>query len=168
MSNTQYGPILMTLLQFMDEIQFKYLPPKLAEEAAGEQTFRVDSNICLEHGLYKIVILGDERRRLLSYYAVSATMVPPRRRTQVAEFITRANYGMTVGNFEMDFEEGDVHFKTALPCDGTRLTFSLLRSLLYTCGDVMDMYTPALESVVIGDATAKEADDLMRKQEAED
>jgi hypothetical protein len=167
MSDTEYGPILSTLVEFLNEIQFKYLPPQLMESAAGEQTFRVDSNISLTNGLYKVVILGDEDRKLLSFYAISNMIVPLSRRSEVSEFINRANYGMTVGNLEFDFSEGEIHFKTAIPCDGTPLTYALLRNLLYSCGDLMDLYSPAIESVIIGDATAREADELMRKQETE-
>lgn len=32
----------------------------------------------------------------------------------VAEFLTRANYGMNFGNFELDYNDGEVRFKSSL------------------------------------------------------
>lgn len=34
----------------------------------------------------------------------------------VVEFITRANYGLKVGKFEMDYRDGEVRFQACLPC----------------------------------------------------
>lgn len=34
----------------------------------------------------------------------------------VVEFITRANYGLKVGNFEFDHSDGEVRYHTCLPC----------------------------------------------------
>ena len=42
------------------------------------------------------------------------TILEPLRKT-AAEFITRANYGLPIGNFEMDFNDGELRFKVGLP-----------------------------------------------------
>ena len=33
----------------------------------------------------------------------------------VVEYITRANYGLMIGNFEFDYEDGEVRFQSCLP-----------------------------------------------------
>lgn len=40
-------------------------------------------------------------------------------RVAVAEFLTRANYGLREGNFEMDYRDGEIRYKDYVPC-GTR------------------------------------------------
>ena len=35
----------------------------------------------------------------------------------VSEYITRANFGLTIGNFEMDFSDGELRFKSSIYCD---------------------------------------------------
>lgn len=37
-------------------------------------------------------------------------------RPVVAEYITRANYGLKCGNFEMDYSDGEIRYKTHLRC----------------------------------------------------
>ena len=37
-------------------------------------------------------------------------------RLQVAEYLTRANYGMKIGKFELDMNDGEVRYQTILPC----------------------------------------------------
>ncbi len=37
-------------------------------------------------------------------------------RPQVAEFITRANFGLKIGKFELDYNDGEVRYQTILPC----------------------------------------------------
>ena len=36
-------------------------------------------------------------------------------RPAVAEYITRANYGLKIGKFEMDYKDGEVRYQSALP-----------------------------------------------------
>lgn len=35
---------------------------------------------------------------------------------QVVEYITRANYGLRIGKFEFDFDDGEIRFQSYLPC----------------------------------------------------
>lgn len=44
----------------------------------------------------------------------SSLQVPEELRPGVAEFITRANYGLIRGNFEMDFNDGELRYKTTI------------------------------------------------------
>ena len=48
------------------------------------------------------------------FYSVAPLAIPEESRLAVAEFITRANYAMALGNFEMDFSDGEVRFKTSI------------------------------------------------------
>jgi len=44
------------------------------------------------------------------------------KRGAVAEFINRANYGIIIGNFEMDFADGEIRYKTSIDVQGDKLT----------------------------------------------
>jgi hypothetical protein len=46
------------------------------------------------------------------FYVVASTRAPEEVRLAVAEFLTRANYGMRIGNFELDYSDGEVRYKT--------------------------------------------------------
>jgi hypothetical protein len=68
----------------------------------------------------------------LIFYAVAATRAPEAARLRVAEFITRANYGLRIGNFELDFGDGEVRYKTSIDYSGTTLLPCLIRNVAYT------------------------------------
>lgn len=165
MSDTEYGPLLGTLIQFLDKIQFRYAPPQIIADVGGRQRFRVNTGITCDRGAYKVAILGDETSKVLAFYTISPLTTPLSRVPQVAELITRINYGLSVGNFELGCDDGEVRFKTSVPTDGTPMTYALLRTLLYTAGDMMEAFAPALEAVITGDATPQDANTAVRKQE---
>jgi hypothetical protein len=91
------------------------------------------------------------------FYAVAAVRVPDDDRAAVAEFITRANYGMRIGNFELDYSDGEVRYKTSLDFEGETLSPSLIRHAVYPAVLTMDAYVPGLMSVIYGGRTPFEA-----------
>lgn len=34
----------------------------------------------------------------------------------MAEYITRANFGLKMGNFELDYRDGEIRYQSCLPC----------------------------------------------------
>ncbi|MBN1966686.1 MAG: YbjN domain-containing protein [Anaerolineae bacterium] len=93
----------------------------------------------------------------IMFYAVAPMRVPEEVRPAVAEFITRANYGMRIGNFEMDYSDGEVRYKTSLDFEDAELTPPLIRNMIYPAVLTMDRYLPGLMSVVFGGRTPFEA-----------
>lgn len=93
----------------------------------------------------------------LLFYSVMPFTVPAEKRLAVAEFITRANYGLILGNFELDFNDGEVRYKTSIEVTGGELADYLIRPLLYTNVLMMDKYLPGILAVVFGDVPPAEA-----------
>ena len=62
-----------------------------------------------------------------------------------------------MGNFEMDYSDGEIRFKTSIDVSGDRITFALLRQLIYTNVLTMDQYLPSIMAVIYGNATPEEA-----------
>ncbi len=48
------------------------------------------------------------------FMSIMPGTVPPSKRPAVAEYIARANFGLVVGNFELDFGDGELRFRTGL------------------------------------------------------
>lgn len=84
------------------------------------------------------------------FYAVAPFRVPEEFRPAVAEFITRANYGMRVGNFELDYSDGEVRYKSSLDFEGQPLTANLIKRATYPATQMLDRYMPGLMGVVYG------------------
>jgi hypothetical protein len=91
------------------------------------------------------------------FYVVMPVRAPAHMRLPVAEYITRANYGLRIGNFEMDFEDGEVRYKSSLDFEGVGLTPGLIRNTIYPAVQTMDRYLPGILSVIFGGKSAEEA-----------
>ena len=91
------------------------------------------------------------------FYAVAPIKVPEEVRSAASEFITRANYGMRIGNLEMDYSDGEVRYKSSLNFEDEPLTPGMLRNTIYPCVHTLDRYLPGLLRVSFGGATPLEA-----------
>ena len=99
-------------------------------------------------------------------YSVCPITVPEALRPAIAEFITRANYGLIIGNFELDFDDGEVRYKTSLDAENAPLTRELMQPLVYANVWTMDRYLPGLMAMIFGHAAARDAVVLAEEPEA--
>jgi hypothetical protein len=98
-----------------------------------------------------------EEQKIILFHSVCPVNVPEDKRSLVAEFLIRSNYGMLVGNFELDYTDGEVRFKTGVDVEGTELTIALVHNLVYVNVLMMDRYLPGIMAVLYGDLTPEGA-----------
>ncbi len=91
------------------------------------------------------------------FYAIATFRVPEQARSAVAEFITRANYGLRIGNFEMDYSDGEIRYKSGIDFEGEQLTLNLIKYTIYPVVQTMDHYLPGLLKVSFGGQNPLEA-----------
>jgi len=82
------------------------------------------------------------------FYVIAPVKAPEDVRPAVAEFITRANYGLRIGNFELDYNDGEVRYKSALDFEGMTLSDELIKHAIYPAAQTMDRYLPGLMEVI--------------------
>lgn len=99
----------------------------------------------------------NEARREFMFYSLCPVTAPADKRLAMAEFLTRANYGLTIGNFEMDFDIGEIHYKTSIDVEGDRLSMALVRQLVYANVMIVDQYLPGIMAVIYGNVSPIEA-----------
>jgi len=81
-------------------------------------------------------------------------------RSNVAEYITRANYGLTFGNFEMDLSDGEVRYKMVLDADTMEsLPESVFMRAFYIPIHMLEKYGDGLLAVMFGMKSPEEAID---------
>jgi len=114
-----------------------------------------------------VVIVREEIQEVV-FYSVAPHSVPTERRADVAEFLMRANYGLAIGNFEMDFDDGEVRFRTGLDVENDRLSPALLKSLMYSNWVTLDRYLPGLEAVIAGQVSPANAVEQAEQAEQAD
>jgi hypothetical protein len=95
------------------------------------------------------------------FYSVCPFKTPEDQRIAMAEFITRVNAIEVIGNFEMDFTDGEVRYKTSIDVEGTKLNFALIRQLVYINVTTMDEYLTGILSIIYGILTPLAAIDLL-------
>jgi hypothetical protein len=125
----------------------------------GNWRFQVDRERSLVHttgdsseGSFRIAIDVKEDLCTLIVYVLSPVRVPEgNKRLQVAEFITRANYGIMIGNFEMDFRDGEVRYKGALEYADGDLTIMMIEKLIEKCAYTMARYFKGLMKIIYAD-----------------
>lgn len=124
----------------------------------GVQFRRIGSHSAVEmavagdNGTYRMVIVVDAERAVVRFLTFVEGKVPEHRRRDVMEFLTRANYGLLLGNFELDLSDGEVRFKTAHEAESGTLTHAQFQNNLYLSVALMDRYFPGLQRVIQGSA----------------
>ena len=98
-----------------------------------------------------------EAERQLVFYSVAPLTVEPARRAAVMEFVTRANYDLVLGNFELDLDDGEVRFKTSIDIEGVELSRELIRPVVHANLLLVEQYLPGLIAVADGTLPPGEA-----------
>jgi hypothetical protein len=93
----------------------------------------------------------------LLFYVYAPIKAEEEMRLAVAEYITRANYGLRIGNFEMDFSDGEVRYKSSLDFEDVSLHPEMIKHAIYPAVQTMDRYLPGLMSVIYGAKTPEAA-----------
>jgi hypothetical protein len=90
------------------------------------------------------------------FYSIAPIKVTQPKLWLCVEYLTRANFNLILGNFELDMDSGLVRFKTSIDVEGDRLSLSLFRSVVYSNVSIMERYLPGLEAILLNNARPKE------------
>lgn len=98
-----------------------------------------------------------ERRAILVYepgvervlvYAMMVDDCPPALRGILLELLSRINYGLGVGCFEMDLDDGEIRYRMTLPA-AMAMPHVVVPQLIDACMTV-DTYAPTFDAVAAG------------------
>ena len=130
------------VLEFLDQEGWPY------EELKTHGAFRVqiDGNT----GRWPCIAVKNEAEDQLVVYGVCPFPVIAERRIAMAELLTRANFGLPTGSFELDLDDGELRFRTSIDFEDAVIDPKLIRNLFYINVAVMDQHLPALEALVAG------------------
>lgn len=117
----------------------------------------LEMGVAGENGNYRLVVVVDDNRSIVRFLTFLEGKVPETRRSEVMEYLTRANYGLLLGNFELDLGDGEVRFKVATDVESSGFAYEQYQSTLYVSVAMMDRYYPGLQKVVQGASDAAAA-----------
>lgn len=126
-----------------------------ATEIEGQHAFtsRVEDPLCPRNYYFQIKI---ELEQFLFYIAPTLTLMPDML-PAVAEFIARANYGMRIGNFDLDYAHAKVVFRSSINFKGVPLVEQLIDNAISPALAAYDEFFPGLVEVIAGIETPERA-----------
>jgi len=136
------GQIYDTIKAYFDEDDWTYT--ELDERPVLRMACRSDN------GSWVCFAQAREEMNQFVFYSVLEQNVPEDRRLAVAEFLTRANYNMIIGNFELDFSDGEVRYKSAVDVEDVGITTNTVRNVVRPNLMTFDRYLRGVISVAFG------------------
>src|SRR6266478_456585 len=82
-----------------------------------------------------------------AFYVNFGPSVPQERCDEVVRFITLANWGLSIGNFEMDYDDGHVRFKSSIDFRGVELSEAVIRNTILAAMNAIEAYAEPLIEV---------------------
>jgi len=104
-------------------------------------------SIQMQHGRFTCHALALDEENEFIFYCLCSVRVPVERRMAMAELITRVNNSLRIGGFEMDYDTGEVRYKTSIDVTGSGLTPALVQHAVAVNVSTMDHFVPRIMSV---------------------
>ncbi len=138
-----------TVRRFLAEMGFSPVERRLIDRTGFLISFDGPAN----QGVAQVVENGE--RFIFDF--IFPGFVPEERRLRVAEFITRANWRLIEGNFQLDFDTGTVRYKAGIDFTATELTEQLVRNAILSGMNTIEMFAASLAAVIDGQLEPAEA-----------
>jgi len=135
----------------------KYLTADDWRYSTDEERGVVLTGIRGESTHYNCMFVVTENPRRLTFYSHIGYEVPEIKRHRMCEFLTRANYGLVLGNFEMDMTDGEIRYRTSLDLSDENLTHKQLMTLIWVNLFTFDRYYSGITRIMYGNSSAVDA-----------
>ena len=156
-SELEHKPISEIMLDFFSEDDWDYY---WWEEG---ETLQLECQV--SNGRLTCYTKAINDKQQFIFYSLCPLTASEERKIAIAEFITKVNYGMVIGNFEFDFNDGEIRYKTSIDVEGDRLSHALIKQAVYINVLTMDKYLPALAAVINNKLSVDEAIAQVESQE---
>ncbi|NEQ54042.1 MAG: YbjN domain-containing protein [Leptolyngbya sp. SIO3F4] len=148
-------PIYRTMLTFFSDDDWAFTKLK------GESTLQLGFEN--EHGRWNCYAVARDNESQFLFYSIYPTTVPEHQRSTITEYLTRANYGIVQGNFDFDFDSGEIRYKTSLDTTYLSINSKAIQQLVYTNVTIMGHYLPGILAILEKEITATAAMQLLEE-----
>jgi hypothetical protein len=140
---------LVTLTELFEKQGWGY---QLDEKIPAVQTVFTGAN-----GRWPCVGIADRDSHSVICLSLFPSKAPVKRHAACAELFVRINYSLKHGCFELDFEGGEIRFRTSVCCPSSNLTAELVEHLVLSNLCVVDHFYVAIMEVLYGNVSPKSA-----------
>lgn len=151
--------IMATVRRALEEQSWRYA----MVEGAPLLTF----NVLGERATYPCWAAVNEEADQFTAFVVLPHRVPEDKRVAMGELLTRINYGLAIGNLEMDFADGELRFRASVDVEGGRLSPRMVQTMFTAGLWTFDRFYDALMRVMYAGASAAEALEGVDEEEEE-
>ena len=81
-----------------------------------------------------------QEKELMFFYVYASSKAPEGRRKEVVEYITRANFGCYIGNFEMDVDTEDIRYKVSIDVEEGSVSTAMVKNMMMAGVTMVDRY----------------------------
>lgn len=85
-----------------------------------------------------LIIVKDLEYLVYAFSPIEANINDEETMAELAEYFTRANYGLRNGNFEMDYDDGEIRYKTHVDFDGLIPSYEVIKNSIYKAAGTLD------------------------------
>lgn len=103
-----------------------------------------------KNGAFNALIQVRSEDEQIMVYSVSPVKAPAERRPEMALFLALANYGIFIGNFELDMNDGEVRYKASHDLAKQPFADDILANLIKISVGAYDQYAPGIKAVAEG------------------
>ena len=103
-----------------------------------------------------VIDVHDDEFVVYGMCPIGADREDPEMMAQMAEFICRANYGMTNGCFELD-RDGEIRFRSFVDCEDLLPSTSVVKNSVHCTAAMFKRYAAGIVDIIFGGAKAKDA-----------
>lgn len=138
------GGMLELVKQYLDTGSRSYQVQDPREDGSQLVILTLTGN----HSSYRTFIDIKAHHDRMVVFCESPVKVPPNRRSTCAEFLMRINYLLALGNFEIDFQDGEVRYRMAVDVEGSFLSLPMIETNIMVSAATMDRYFSAMMAVI--------------------
>jgi len=140
--------IIDAVRDWLDQDDWRY-------EFDAEETL-IRLNVTLNSKIKKAHIVFLFKEDCYTLYATAPINGDTDDLTELNKFIAMANYGLRNGNFELDFRDGEIRYKTFVNCDGLEtLPEEIIKDSVLAACFTLDRYGDGLAALAMGFSDAE-------------
>ncbi|MDJ1172860.1 YbjN domain-containing protein [Roseofilum capinflatum] len=110
-----------------------------------------------EYGKWVCLAEVKEDLEQLIFYSMIALKFPKAQESKLCKLLMNINYHLTIGNFDLNFEERILRFKTSIDVENCNNYSPLIKNVVYTNVMTMDRYLPIIMTMLEKKLSLEEA-----------
>lgn len=116
-----------------------------------------------KNGTWPSFVKCEHEEKILLYYSVFPVRIPKEKIDIVINGINQINYGLKIGNFELSYDQGELHFKTAIEFPNTDIDYiPFIEKIVITNILTTDEYMPVIMKLIHSDVKIEELGEIIK------